>query len=1804
MHINLHVQIRFRIVTCCFALLWGCAQALLSDEECAHYHELRTPSDYDTFIDDCAGKEVLGFEDGVAKKFYAINVDQASFNKLFANAKQIGFHIYVESTEFTDLKLLKLEKFDGGLTIRDNTKLVSFRIRRGFQFSRIKDAPTSVTVDGNAKLNAVSMADLRYLCSYCDIFEWTKCSSVTEVNPSNYAAFFKKCEGEKIIKSKPHTKLVLDLSKVTVKQFESLFAQATHIQMCIVMRDVPWEKLVFPKLVRFLPCGLGDRALKAVHNANLKQLSFPMYESEGFGLLNFMVNIELRNNFVLSETILISMQKHCRFCTIQPYRECNQIEPRHVRNATKFVELCGGKKIMRPALDYVLVLDISSLTQELVDELFQDVISIKMCIKMQRSRITHLRMPNLIELQTCQAGQPAFLIEGNLKLTEIQVSKEFKWSTSQEAFHIILAPSLKIYPSLSQCKYCVLELTTNCGATTRGLTYTSLSKLLDICPRKRKIVFRESVAVTEDQFSLLVSEALYLEMCFVVHNSDYTKIVAPKLYSIRPCKRGMPVFSIVGNPELAVVTIPETVIYEKQEKILLVKSNPRLPPATIVTLKKICPLCEIEGFFSKCAGIKHVGTLDEFMKTCAGQPIISGKHGLVLKFNFTEVQLNQLFSGAVEVRLCLNIRASMLKQIEFPKLTSWRSCGSGKPAINFINNPHLEKVRFPACTKKGGCIESGVVMENPNLSSTQLSQIRKWCPACKIGGYTPACGLSKTMFSVKNFVRACAGLEIIKSTDMTINGDRHFVIDSSQVTETEMNKFCSRAVYMEVCIRISESSYRSLRCPLLQELRPCAPGKPALEIVGNLEMTTIFIPVDVIIPAWKDVIVVSRNPLLSPMIIEQLKKICPSCQIDDDYSICSGLDAIKNIEEFIGQCTGQPIIASKPGVVMNLTLTEAQVVVLFRDVVEVQMYQVRPSSLFRIETPGFLSPRYPFLCRNDGGRSSTKAGDISITKCKVERAGGAGGRERDEDPAGVPSQVSTTNTCKPALTVISNPHLENLRFPACKDKTCIESIMVKGNPSLPNIEINILRKWCTRCDLRYEPPYCGTGKEPTSMSTFIKACAGKDIIKPAKNGSLTIDISQATQREVNLLCSKVFYLEACIVMRKSALKYIVCPALREMRPCATGKPVFEIVDNSQLIAVGLPSAVTFPVDAKVLVVTKNPVLSLDIILSLKQICPYCEIVEESKCSNLSAIGNINDFLNLCGGQQVIIGQPGFTIDFAFTQAQIDLLFGNAVEVKMCLVIHGSAIGGLNFPKLKRWTPCAPGKASITVVSNPHLKQLDFPACRRKDCIENAVIKNNPLLRSPTLNAIRRVCKNCEVENYVPACGLGNKRYTVKQFVTACAGKEVIKPADNYVITIDASAVTEHEMNKFCSRAIYLEACISFSGTMFRSFRCPRLREVKACSLNQGRNPVFKIVNNAQLEIVDIPETVIYPRNQRILVVKENPKLPYTVIANLKKICPSCEIVAFNKSKCTNIAAVKDIPKFLKECSGQPVISGKPGLTIQVDRFTEQQLKALFSNVYELQLCLVVKRTRIRSLVFPKLVLWRSCAKDKPAITLVDNWHLKDFLFPSCERQGCIESGYLHGNTLLPRQQLMDFGLWCSNCVFDRSPPACGIQKPHYTLKEFIKACAGKEIITQRDNYYVVVNASLLTEVELNNFCSKAVKMKICIVISRTRLKALRCPNLQELTPCAPGRPAIQVVNNTLFENLFIPSTAVYPKNDLIIEIKFNLHLQLEVMVGLKAWCPKCVIYGGQTVAHPTRKCSLDVQVRLSINLGILTSDRC
>lgn len=103
------------------------------------------------------------------------------------------------------------------------------------------------------------------------------------------------------------------------------------------------------------PIVLGDRALKAVHNSNLRMISFPSYNSEGFGRLNSMINIELRNNFVLPEFIITSLRSRCRFCTLQVYKG-----ERNLELLLEFLERFkseGGKTLQQKnTVDHILPL--------------------------------------------------------------------------------------------------------------------------------------------------------------------------------------------------------------------------------------------------------------------------------------------------------------------------------------------------------------------------------------------------------------------------------------------------------------------------------------------------------------------------------------------------------------------------------------------------------------------------------------------------------------------------------------------------------------------------------------------------------------------------------------------------------------------------------------------------------------------------------------------------------------------------------------------------------------------------------------------------------------------------------------------------------------------------------------------------------------------------------------------------------------------------------------------------------------------------------------------------------------------------------------------------------------------------------------------------------------------------------------------------------------------------------------------------------------------------------------------------------
>ncbi|RCN29165.1 hypothetical protein ANCCAN_25082 [Ancylostoma caninum] len=133
---------------------------------------------------------------------------------------------------------------------------------------------------------------------------------------------------------------------------------------------------------------------------------------------------------------------------------------------------------------------------------------------------------------------------------------------------------------------------------------------------------------------------------------------------------------------------------------------------------------------------------------------------------------------------------------------------------------------------------------------------------------------------MKELVRACAGHEVIRPPPGVL-----IIITSDMVTEDELNRMCARAVFMEVCIEIKNSKFKSLRCPNLKELKPCRPGRPALRIEYNVNFEVLLIPPNVKYPPGAQIIEVKRNPPLRKDIIRQLQRWCPHCRITPDYGL-------------------------------------------------------------------------------------------------------------------------------------------------------------------------------------------------------------------------------------------------------------------------------------------------------------------------------------------------------------------------------------------------------------------------------------------------------------------------------------------------------------------------------------------------------------------------------------------------------------------------------------------------------------------------------------------------------------------------------------------------------------------------------------------------------------------------------------------------------------------------------------------------------------------------------------------------------
>ncbi|EPB75865.1 hypothetical protein ANCCEY_05025 [Ancylostoma ceylanicum] len=1797
------MQVINRLVTCLVVLLCNKAAAISDDvitygSECANYHELRSLSDYGTFVEDCAGKKVLGFEAGVSNKFYASKLTQEEFNGLFANAVKVSFFIYVENTKFVELKMPKLQELVGGLSIRNNQRLKTFHINRGHKFGRTVNGPTTVTVDGNPVLNQQSYAELRYLCDYCDIFEYTKCSALDPVQPAFYAELVSKCAGERIIKQKPGARFYLKANKMTLDQFTALFAQATHVELCINFQDMQWKQIVFPKLVRLIPCGYG---------------------------------------------------------------------------------------------------------------------------------------------------RPAFIIEGNALLEFIELSPQFKFSIDEYLFVILNNPRLRqdIYIIFEQCKGCVVEYRTRCGLERGG--YDSPGELLANCAGKRKIVFKYEITVNEFQFQQLCSRAVHMKMCFNIVNTNFREIRCPSLRYIEPCQPGKQVFKIIGNPLLTIIDIPITVIYPPKEKILIVKKNQRVPAKTITKLKQICPICEIEGYFSKCSGLGPITDVMAFVKMCTGQPFIDGREGVILEVDLsklTEAQINALFAEVVEMKISITIRGSSIKHLRFPKLTKWTSGARGKPALTLVYNFELISVEFPMC--RGGCISGAVIQYNPRLPKTIIDLILSWCSNCLVELYVPSCGLGVGGFSSEDFVRACAGKPFIKPEGVVV------VIDSTRVSEAEFNAFCSKAVFMEVCIRIIDSNWRSIRCPHLKEIRPCAVGRPVFEIVDNQHLQILDIPLTVVFLPEVRAFVIRGNPLLPGEWLRKMRMQCPRCSIEE----ATGQPAITIVDNPFFEILEFPTTVKYPRGAL---------------IIEIRMNPSLPPNILQKYKP--WCPGCTIV--QDYGWSQCTINSIKVILSKInsmnikydlvcgitkpnfstkELVAACAGKRYIKPAKGVIVVVKSSDVTEQELNMLCSkveymeicieitnsqfrslrcPHLKELR-PCAPNRPAIKIvnnryfhvlvippnvryppnvliIEFRKNPMIDITIIEFLRKWCPGCVLT--PDYaCGIEKKSFTMKELVLACAGWEFIRPPPGVQIIITSDMVTEDELNRMCAKAVYMEVCIEIKNSKFKSLRCPHLKQLKSCKPGRPAITIEYNAYFDLLFIPPNVKYPPGELIIIVKRTPRLQIGNIHQLQRWCPHCSISPDYVCGISSPRFTMQQLVAACAGQKHIVPAPGVVIvvkSSSVTEEQMNAMCSKVEVMQICIEITRSMYRSLRCPHLKELRPCQPGRPAITIVDNPHFVILELPTVIvfpkgtliielrgnpmlsieiilriKKWCpecvvagdygkpaltiVENFylevlvipsvikvpagelifVIRDNPRISLEILLQLKRLCPGCSISldtdcgltrpanmqqlaaacanklvikpskghiiefhsKYVseaemnaicakvvymeacitisaskfrrfrcpnlrelrpcaPACVLQRRTYSDKELVRTCAGKSIIKPQPGFVLTVSSQHVTEAELNALCSKAIYMEICMVIKASHFKRLRCPMLKELKPCRPGQ---PAITIVNNLQFVEIQLLPSIRYPHGTLIFEVTGNPRLSITIIELLKKICPHCHITP--DYDC-GLKRPFTIGQLVSACAGKAVIRPKPGYHIEIHSkdTTEAELNAFCSQVIYLKACITIDASTFRSFKCPHLRELKPCQPGRPAIVVTNNAYLTILEIPVTV---IIPTGVtifkIYGNPLLSIEIIERFRRICPMCRFPVDN-ACKLEARVYSDKELVKICAGTTKIKPAKGYFLTVSSKHVTEAELNALCSKVTYMEICITITESHFKSLRCPHLKELRPCKPGRPAITIIRNFEFSILEIPSSIIVPKGVLIFEIAENPRLSVKIITILKTICPLCRI---------------------------------
>lgn len=90
------------------------------------------------------------------------------------------------------------------------------------------------------------------------------------------------------------------------------------------------------------------------------------------------------------------------------------------------------------------------------------------------------------------------------------------------------------------------------------------------------------------------------------------------------------------------------------------------------------------------------------------------------------------------------------------------------------------------------------------------------------------------------------------------------------------------------------------------------------------------------------------------------------------------------------------------------------------------------------------------------------------------------------------------------------------------------------------------------------------------------------------------------------------------------------------------------------------------------------------------------------------------------------------------------------------------------------------------------------------------------------------------------------------------------------------------------------------------------------------------------------------------------------------------------SECSGLGPITDVMAFVRMCTGQPFIDGREGVILEVDlsKLTEPQLNGLFAAVVEMKICITIKGSSVKRIVFPKLTKWTTCALGENIISFL------------------------------------------------------------------------------------------------------------------------------------------------------------------------------------------------------------------------------